>query len=79
MTDNPLSLQVQAHIDTVVSPELGYAQGELRLLEIDNGIAVLRFAETCASCPATLPSLVARLEVELSQRFPEIEVIEVSL
>lgn len=81
VNDNAVSLQteVQAYIDSAVSPELGYATGELQLVEITNGIATLRLGVTCASCPASIPSLVARLEAELAHHFSEIEVIEVSL
>ena len=79
--DNALSLlaEVQQYIDTALSPELGYAEGELQIMDIADGIATIRLGEVCASCPASIPLLVARLEAELSQRFPEIEVIEASL
>jgi len=62
-----------------VGPAMGFDPGEAVVVAYEDGIASLRLAGACASCPAGLPALLAELEAELKARVPEVEFVEAVL
>jgi Fe-S cluster biogenesis protein NfuA len=58
------------------APELGLDPAELEVVAVEGGIASVRLAGACASCPATIPMLLTGLEAELRKHVPEVDVIE---
>jgi Fe-S cluster biogenesis protein NfuA len=48
----------------------------IEVLDVSDGVAQVRFTGACASCPATLMSLIMGLEQELRNRFPEVQFLE---
>ncbi len=49
---------------------------ELEVVDIQDGIAQIRFGGICSSCPSSLITLIHGLEQVIRQRLPEIEFIE---
>lgn len=58
------------------APELGLDPAELEVVAVEGGIASVRLAGACASCPATIPMLLTGLEDEVRKSVPEVEIIE---
>ena len=77
MTD--LMARVQAALRDHVAPTMGLDIDELAVVAVEDGIASLRLAGACASCPAGLPALLAELEAELKRHVPEVEFVEAVL
>ena len=77
MTD--LMERVRAALRDHVAPAMGLDADELAVVAVEDGIASLRLAGACASCPAGLPALLAELEAELTRRVPEVEFVEAVL
>jgi riboflavin kinase/FMN adenylyltransferase len=61
-----------------VGPALAIDGAAVEVLGIENGVARVRLAEVCASCPATLMTMVFGIEQELRRHVPEIEYLEAS-
>ena len=59
-----------------LAPTLGLDPSAVRVVAFADGIATVALGEACASCPATLPLLVAQLEAGLRDRVPEVEIVE---
>jgi Fe-S cluster biogenesis protein NfuA len=49
---------------------------EVEVVAVADGVASVRLAGACASCPATIPMLLTGLEAELRKHVPEVDVIE---
>lgn len=60
----------------LAAPELGLDASELEVVAVEGGIASVRLAGACASCPATIPMLLTGLEAELRKHVPEVDIIE---
>ena len=74
MTD--LMERVRVALRDHVAPAMGLDADEVAVVAVEDGIASLRLAGACASCPAGLPALLAELEAELKARVPEVEFVE---
>lgn len=59
-----------------LTPELGLDPALVRVVAFEDGIASVALGEACASCPASIPLLVAQLEAALTARVPEVEFVE---
>lgn len=77
MTD--LIARTQAALRGPVADALGLLGEEIEVVAAEDGIASVRLAGACASCPAGLPLLMQQLESELKQHVPEIDMIEAVL
>ena len=77
MTD--LMQRVHVALRDHIAPAMGLDPGEMVVVAVEDGIASLRLAGACASCPAGLPALLAELEAELKARVPEVEFVEAVL
>jgi Fe-S cluster biogenesis protein NfuA len=71
--------RVQAALTDHVAPVMGLDPAELTAVAVEDGIASLRLAGACASCPAGLPALLTELEGELRKHVPEVEFVEAVL
>jgi Fe-S cluster biogenesis protein NfuA len=74
---NPLIARVQEAFRVYLAPELGLDANEIQVVAVEDGIASVRLAGACASCPASLPTLLMQMENELRQHVPEVEMLEV--
>ena len=74
MTD--LMERVRVALRDHVGPAMGLDADEMVVVAVEDGIASLRLAGACASCPAGLPALLAELEAELKRHVPEVEFVE---
>jgi Fe-S cluster biogenesis protein NfuA len=48
----------------------------IEVVAVEDGIASVRLAGACASCPASLTTLILGLEQELKKHVPEVDIIE---
>jgi Fe-S cluster biogenesis protein NfuA len=51
--------------------------GNIRLLDIHNGVARIRIQGGCDGCPSSIMAIIMGLEQELRRRIPQIEYLEV--
>jgi Fe-S cluster biogenesis protein NfuA len=56
--------------------ELGLDAAALEVLDVTDGIARVRLAAACASCPAGIPMILAGLEQALKEQLPAVEFVE---
>jgi Fe-S cluster biogenesis protein NfuA len=71
-----LKTRVADMIRTEVVPALEMDGTGIEVVDVSDGIAQVRFAGACASCPSTIMTLIMGLEQELRARFPEIQFLE---
>jgi Fe-S cluster biogenesis protein NfuA len=74
---NPLITRVETAVRDHLAPALGVDPSEITVVAVEDGIASLRLSGACASCPASLPTLLVQMENELRQHVPEVEMLEV--
>ena len=58
------------------APAMDLNPAEVEVVAVADGIASVRLAGACASCPATIPMLLTGLETELRKHVPEVDIIE---
>lgn len=68
--------RTRAAVRDHVAPAMGLDAGEITVVAVEDGIASLRLAGACASCPAGLPVLLMEMEAELKRHVPEVEFLE---
>ena len=61
-----------------LAPDLGLDPAGVSVTAFSDGIATVALSDGCASCPASLPLLVAQLEAGLRAAAPEVEIVEVT-
>lgn len=59
-----------------IGPALQLDGAAIEVVGVEDGVVQLRLGAVCASCPATLMTVVSGIEQELRQRIPEIEYVE---
>jgi Fe-S cluster biogenesis protein NfuA len=72
-------MHVQRVLREQVAPALELDGSEIEVTAVVDGIASVRMAGVCASCPASLPVVIMSMEQELRKYIPEVEVIEAVL
>jgi Fe-S cluster biogenesis protein NfuA len=68
--------RIEAALRSHAAPAMNLNADEIAVVGFSDGIASLRLAGACASCPATITTLIMGLEAELRQHVPELEIIE---
>jgi Fe-S cluster biogenesis protein NfuA len=76
MATDDLRARVEQTIRSEVAPALELDGAAIEVLDVADGVARLRLGGACASCPATIWTLINGIEQELRQRIPEIEYLE---
>jgi Fe-S cluster biogenesis protein NfuA len=59
-----------------VWPALSLSRTAIELVNASDGVARIRFGNTCAGCPSTLMAVIHGIERELRRRTTEIEYLE---
>lgn len=59
-----------------VAPALQLDAAGIEVLDVSDGVAQVRLGGACASCPASLMTLIMGIEQELRRRVPEVEYLE---
>lgn len=72
-SDSPLSEKVNYFLITEINPGLQSHGGEVSLVEIKDGIAVLKFGGGCQGCSAVSMTLKEGVEKKLVERIPELK------
>jgi Fe-S cluster biogenesis protein NfuA len=71
-----LVTRVQTALRDHAGPEMGLDGSLIEVVEVTDGIASVRLAGACASCPASLTTIIMGLEQELRKHVPEVDIIE---
>ncbi|MFO0807248.1 MAG: NifU family protein [Gemmataceae bacterium] len=73
---NDLKEQIRELLAVEIGPALHLDGAAIEVVDVADGVVQLRLGPVCASCPATLMTVVAGIEQELRQHLPEVEYIE---
>ena len=76
MPSEDLKARVAEMLGTEIASALEIDGAGVEVVDVADGIAKLRFSGACASCPASIVTLIMGLEQELRARFPEIQFLE---
>ena len=71
--DSPLSERVNYYLQTEINPGLASHGGEVSLIDIDNGILILKFGGGCQGCGQADYTLKEGIEKTLMARIPEVK------
>ncbi len=71
--DSPLSERVNYYLQTEINPGLASHGGEVRLIDIDEGVLVLQFGGGCQGCGQADYTLKEGIEKTLMARIPEVK------
>ncbi len=71
-----LVTRVQTALRDHAGPEMGLDGSLIEVVVVADGIASVRLAGACASCPASLSVIITGLEQELKKHVPEVDIIE---
>lgn len=75
-TRSELAARVQDVLRRHVAPAMELDGTGIEVVAVENGIASVRLGEVCASCPATLMTVITGMEAELRKHLPEIDILE---
>ncbi|MCU0704815.1 MAG: NifU family protein [Fimbriiglobus sp.] len=73
---NELHSRVAEAMRCHAAPAMDLNPAEVEVVAVEGGIASVRLAGACASCPATIPMLITGLENELRKHVPEVDIVE---
>jgi Fe-S cluster biogenesis protein NfuA len=59
-----------------VAPALHLDAAGIEVLDVSDGVVQVRLGDACASCPASLMTLIHGIEQELRRRLPQVEYLE---
>jgi Fe-S cluster biogenesis protein NfuA len=71
-----LTVRVEDVLKRLVAPAMELDGTGIEVVAVEDGIASVRLGDVCASCPATLMTVITGMEAELRKHVPEIEMIE---
>lgn len=71
-----LAARVEDVLKRLVAPAMELDGSGIEVVVVADGIASVRLAGVCASCPASLMTVVTGMEAELRAHVPEVEMIE---
>jgi len=76
MTDTTLCERVSHTLKTQVAPALNLDANGIEVVAVEDGIASIRLSGACASCSASVMTIINGLEQELRRYVPEVEFLE---
>ncbi len=71
-----LATRIREVLSEDIGPALHLDGAAIEVVGVDDGVVQLRLGAVCASCPATLMTVIAGIEQELRQRIAEVEYVE---
>jgi Fe-S cluster biogenesis protein NfuA len=71
-----LAARVEDALKRFVAPAMELDGSGIEVVAVEDGIASVRLAGVCASCPSSLMTVVTGMEAELKKHVPEIDIIE---
>ncbi len=71
--DSPLNERINYYLQTEVNPGLASHGGQVSLVDIDEGVAVLQFGGGCQGCGMVDVTLKDGVEKTLMERIPELK------
>jgi len=75
---NELIQRIDIYIEKHIRPSLRAHQGDLEVIDIEDGKLILRLLGQCSNCPASQSTVSNLIEAKLLPEFSEIESIKVS-
>lgn len=71
--DSPVSDQINYYLQTEINPGLASHGGQVSLIDIDDGIAILKFGGGCQGCGQADVTLKEGIEKTLLERIPQLK------
>lgn len=71
--DSPVSEQINYYLQTEINPGLASHGGQVSLIDIDDGIAILKFGGGCQGCGQADVTLKEGIEKTLLERIPQLK------
>lgn len=71
--DSPVQEKINYFLITEINPGLQSHGGEVSLVEVDDGVAILRFGGGCQGCSAVSMTLKEGVEKKLIEHIPELK------
>lgn len=75
--NDELKASVESFLRAEVADVLGIDGSGISVLDVQDGIAQVRLGDACASCPASMMTVMMGLEQHVRGRFPDIQFLEV--
>jgi Fe-S cluster biogenesis protein NfuA len=71
---------LKSRLESILAAEIGPALRmdgtAIEVVDVTGGVARVRLAGVCGSCPSSIMTVLMGIEQELRQRLPEIEYLE---
>ncbi len=71
--DSPINERINYYLQTEINPGLANHGGQVSLVDIDDGVAILRFGGGCQGCGQADFTLKEGIEKTLLERIPELK------
>ena len=71
--DSPITERINYYLQTEINPGLASHGGEVSLVDVDDGVAILRFGGGCQGCGQADYTLKEGIEKTLMTRIPELK------
>ena len=71
--DSPVNERINYYLQTEINPGLASHGGEVSLVDVDDGVAILRFGGGCQGCGQADYTLKEGIEKTLMTRIPELK------
>ena len=71
--DSPINERINYYLQTEINPGLASHGGEVSLVDVDDGVAILRFGGGCQGCGQADYTLKEGIEKTLMTRIPELK------
>ena len=71
--DSPINDQINYYLQTEINPGLASHGGQVSLIDIEDGIAILKFGGGCQGCGQADVTLKEGIEKTLLERIPQLK------
>ena len=71
--DSPINVQINYYLQTEINPGLASHGGQVSLIDIEDGIAILKFGGGCQGCGQADVTLKEGIEKTLLERIPQLK------
>ena len=76
MSTADLKNRLESLLATEIGPALQMDGTAIEVVDVSDGVARVRLAGVCGSCPSSIMTVIMGIEQELRSRLPEIEYLE---
>jgi len=70
--------RIRRVLEEEIGPALGLEGSAIEVIDVEGGVARLRFAGGCSGCPSSIMTVIMGVEQELRKQVPEVEYVEMT-